>query len=72
MFTTAHQPTSEVNWVIEWRSEEVVVVVPGTAQIFGAVFGAILAVFALLALGVLIMTKIKRGEAFSLYISSYK
>ena len=72
MFTTAHQPTSEVNWVIEWRSEEVVVVVPGTAQIFGAVFGAILAVFALLALGVLIMTRIKRGEMFSLYISSYK
>ena len=71
MFTTAHQPTSEVNWVIEWRSEEVVVV-PGTAQIFGAVFGAILAVFALLALGVLIMTKIKRCEMFSLHISSYK
>ena len=72
MFTTAHQPTSEVNWVIEWRSEEVAVVVPGTAQIFGAVFGAILAVFALLALGVLIMTKIKRGKTFSLHISSYK
>ena len=71
MFTTAHQPTSEVNWVIEWRSEEKVVV-PGTAQIFGAVFGAIIAAFALLALGVLIMTKIKRGEAFSLYIFSYK
>ena len=66
MFTTANQPKSEVNWVIEWKSEGKVTVRPG--QILGAFAAAILFVFVILALGWIKWTRMKRGETFSLQI----